>query len=823
MDGHHDLDSTGEEHDADRNSTADYSRKSKAKRTLDDQHRNTRVKTVCLEDECARWCFRGDPCVIDETKIKCLLSPDERNDSTLMRNLVHGKELSSKLHPLVFDTAECDAPDAVRLRSLPYFSQLQADSTEGKSQYQSLTHEQKLIVAVGVRDLFFALSNGSLGEHERCILDGMVWILHDPLESVRVSGMTVSFHPSANFKVIKFIEALDDKLGQNAVRHFAQVATIPKLFAVFVDPVELSYHNFENIIPLDDWFESMLEKQQHRRLHLSFANLNQPEKHRNVFSCKLEGLSSTMLKEILSLNLYAAPLNKGKRGGDRFIFSSSILSRALTEALRTSDVLQEIGGGRLSLSFEFVNYIFRCNRFAPSDANFESHLDTPYYDRARSQVSKYTLLIYLSAGYNEPVLRVQDVDLNSVEEMTCVIFDQKYEHEGRPYLDGDKIFLRTELVFKDNQLQHNHQIAELFTEACYMTGQSIFDAELASYAHECFERANSLHWGVERSSTRPPVYLHKEFQGIQFMTNGHCYWFPRSNGIHAKDCALVAVLDYFNCKVDEESFHSMSFSNTVRKDFNSVDDIWDMLFSGACGSSRPFTRLSETAIESLMKKSRDPSKPFVGQLEDWDGDPEELEEMEFEEDGDGCCPFHSYPMFNPWKSKDVMEAYEQCCKYTRDKLLGSPLLLLNHEVVLNDSVIKIEGDKIYFLQECDGKVLPPINFAACWGDEPDPPAFIALQAGIDAPKLIIPPITLHEYPRGYQLGLDYFRNDWMVHVDDQRMIPVPKVSDEPFPERTDIPFLEHVSEPTKDIRKLINEYRDDKSESTESVRSVSDT
>ena len=338
MDGHHDLDSTGEEHDADRNSTADYSRKSKAKRTLDDQHRNTRVKTVCLEDECARWCFRGDPCVIDETKIKCLLSPDERNDSTLMRNLVHGKELSSKLHPLVFDTAECDAPDAVRLRSLPYFSQLQADSTEGKSQYQSLTHEQKLIVAVGVRDLFFALSNGSLGEHERCILDGMVWILHDPLESVRVSGMTVSFHPSANFKVIKFIEALDDKLGQNAVRHFAQVATIPKLFAVFVDPVELSYHNFENIIPLDDWFESMLEKQQHRRLHLSFANLNQPEKHRNVFSCKLEGLSSTMLKEILSLNLYAAPLNKGKRGGDRFIFSSSILSRALTEALRTSDV-----------------------------------------------------------------------------------------------------------------------------------------------------------------------------------------------------------------------------------------------------------------------------------------------------------------------------------------------------------------------------------------------------------------------------------------------------------------------------------------------------
>ena len=130
MNGHHDLDSTGEEHDADRDNTADYSRRSKAKRILDDQDTNTRAKTVRLESECARWCFCDDPCVIDETKIKCLLSPDERNDSTLMKNLVHGKELSSKLHPLVFNNAECDAPDAVRLRSLHYFSQLQTDSME---------------------------------------------------------------------------------------------------------------------------------------------------------------------------------------------------------------------------------------------------------------------------------------------------------------------------------------------------------------------------------------------------------------------------------------------------------------------------------------------------------------------------------------------------------------------------------------------------------------------------------------------------------------------------------------------------------------------
>jgi hypothetical protein len=106
---------------------------------------------------------------------------------------------------------------------------------------------------------------------------------------------------------------------------------------------------------------------------------------------------------------------------------------------------------------------------------FASHLDTPYYDSAWSQVSKYTLLIYLAGGHNEPALRMGDVELNEIEEITCVIFDQSYEHEGRPFIEGDKIFIRSELVFKDKQLDHNSQIASLFSEACCMTGQSVLD------------------------------------------------------------------------------------------------------------------------------------------------------------------------------------------------------------------------------------------------------------------------------------------------------------------------------------------------------------
>eukprot|EP00961_Rhodomonas_salina_P058607 787356-Rhodomonas_salina.4 len=43
-----------------------------------------------------------------------------------------------------------------------------------------------------------------------------------------------------------------------------------------------------------------------------------------------------------------------------------------------------------------------------------------------------------------------------------------------------------------------------------------------------------------------------------------------------------------------------------------------------------------------------------------------------------------------------------------------------------------------------------------------------------APKLLLPPITFHEFPEGFRLSLDFFNNDWMLDVDLSRKIPVPK-------------------------------------------------
>ena len=114
-----------------------------------------------------------------------------------------------------------------------------------------------------------------------------------------------------------------------------------------------------------------------------------------------------------------------------------------------------------------VNPMFRCNRFEPGDANFHRHHDTPYYDAAREQISRYTVLLYLTGGSARPALDLGGLAaLDTIDALTCVIFDQRYEHEGAPYQDGRKVFLRTELVFTEPGVRHDPAIAELFSKAC---------------------------------------------------------------------------------------------------------------------------------------------------------------------------------------------------------------------------------------------------------------------------------------------------------------------------------------------------------------------
>ncbi|KAK0619134.1 hypothetical protein B0T14DRAFT_431049 [Immersiella caudata] len=719
----------------------------------------------------------------DEEKMKCFLSDEERNDAALMQGLLDGSSIehASKLHPLIFDSAS--GPDSRALRSLPFFQRLASDDESARTEYKGWNFDKKRIVALGVRDLYLAAMTGLLDDDEKRLLAQLVDIVDKPSagECAVIEGMTLRFHPSKTFKMVKFIEDLDAKLDSKWGPYFAQVLDAPRLYAVFVDPVELSFHNFENIVPLDQWMETKLSTEP--ELSLELADVQNAQPGPDVWTAKLQGSITPLLKELSALDLFVVPLNKGARGGERFIFHSTILSKAFTEAISSSGILPRLSDGKLSPSdFAFANYVFRCNRFAPGDAKFSAHRDIPYYDAARSQVSKYTLLVYLSSGTNpNGALEVNGTTLTDIDEFTCVIFDQRHEHEGRSFVDTDKVFLRTELVFNDRELDTNPKIAPLFSEACYMAGQSIFDEELASYAHQCFERANSLHWAVEKNASEPPAYLYKQYLGFKFLTNGYDYWFvtKSQNGSGAADCAIVAVLDYLNCKIGNQGpLRALCRSTTIRETITSHCSAFQLLSSPEStpdDKSQPTTlpRLSEQTIESLFKQST--PTPFTPRPHPSWVEPDE----EDSEPEDGCCPMHCWTTFNAWNNDDVAKEYRACCKFTTKQLLSTPIIFLGEEILLNDKQVEIRGDKI-LIHTFEGRESTRFNFAACWGDAAvGAELYVDVDQEIPAPKLLVPPIVFREYEgEGYHLRMDFFRNDWMVRVDEERKVPVPVVTNE---------------------------------------------
>ena len=217
-------------------------------------------------------------------------------------------------------------------------------------------------------------------------------------------------------------------------------------------------------------------------------------------------------ERLLSLDasgLYAPPLNAGSRGGQRFIFHSAELAQALTRAVRgalaeTLDLssfvhvnimptAQRIASSVETLdlsSFVHVNPVFRCNRFEPGDRPFTRHVDTPYVHAALQQVSRYTLLLYLTGGEGQPVLDLEGgTCLHHVEPLSVVVFDQALEHEGRPFVDGRKVFLRTELIFQAPKVTAVPALGALFAQATYLTGESVFRPELEAHAKQAYDLA----------------------------------------------------------------------------------------------------------------------------------------------------------------------------------------------------------------------------------------------------------------------------------------------------------------------------------------------
>lgn len=592
--------------------------------------------------------------------------PDE--DKLGLQNVLSGELVSNELYPLIWNK---DIP----FRNIQYFE------TVTQEDYNGLSEEDKITFGVGVRDLFIANFLG-LFDNESLVRK-VIDMIEQPVGTIEMDGLNISFYPTKSYKALRFY-----KFDDSPTPYFAKKIEGNKLilYYCFIDPSHLSYHNFENIIDLDSLIPNF---------SLQFRGKSDTSFTENLFLADPQLLQ---LLELDKLNLYIKPFNSASRGGERFIFYSKKLADSLTIWLKQN--YKEKG-------FSHVNPVFRYNKFKPNDHNFSSHYDTPYYSAKDKMVSKKTLIVYLTSGHNPNGVfntfyqNKPYKHFKSIVTPLMYIFNQEIEHEGNPFVDGDKIFIRTELIYHEPNLKHEPEAARLFNSACYMTKQTIFTPELNAYLNEAFNASTKFKY--EGPSFFKPVNLHKSWLGIDFVTNGHDYWFAKI--LPLKLIAVVTLLDYFNGRFKKDEV----FNRYVRTNIINHNPFNPLAFLNSLKSI-----IDQDALRLALEYHQ--TGPFIGT----------------------CCP----------GPHDTNNEYFDLTNY----LAHHSMAILNN-ILVNTWDMEISEDKIFFKATGHQN---SFHFASCHE--------YCLKLGGASKKdfFHLPPILYIQSDDGYHLILDIFKNDFVV-------------------------------------------------------------
>ncbi|MFT3710647.1 MAG: hypothetical protein QM817_23740 [Archangium sp.] len=539
----------------------------------------------------------------------------------------------------------------------------------------------------------------------------------DAQPTVRIDGLWLCRHPTRVFKSLRFVES--SKVPETLRRGFVRVAR--DWLAAFADPRDLAFHNFENIVTLDRFFGRGTPSLTARDAELSSLG--------DIFTFQLDAdaHTRTKLEALDGLGFYVPPLNASSRGGERFIFHCASLAEGLTSLLRTSLP------SSMRSRFVHVNPVFRCNRFEPGDEKFYEHLDTPYVDRSRNHISRFTLLLYVTGGQGAPALAIEGVDvLTQVGAMTCAIFDQRYAHEGKPYLDGRKVFLRTELIFDALELPQREEFSAQFAKATYLTAQSVFQPELSKYAERIYEQHNRSHWeGVLRSRVDEPVLM-KRWRGVHFATNGYDFFFDEKQPLD--DCAAISLLDVLNAEVEGVAFRKRCETQVAS------DGIADWVKSGE------IEKLTALPLSSLLPR---------------------------QEASLCCCHQHSGSSWDARLAGEVLELERRAQGFVTRLLEKAPVLIFGNELFLNSMSFDVQVDRIHVLSE---RALEPIHFAACrFEEEQTPPDCVRAGRSVRAMHLLVPPILWSVHDGLIHLRFDFFRNGWWVPKQRVDVVPLPEI------------------------------------------------
>lgn len=329
---------------------------------------------------------------------------------------------------------------------------------------------------------------------------------------------------------------------------------------------------------------------------------------------------------------------------------------------------------------------------------------------------------------NAHPLRIGDVHFDKIEPMTGVIFSQDYEHEGNPYVDNDKIFIRTELIYKSKNAfkKNDPKIAKMFNIACYATKESVFDPELKQYSSELFNQVAQLRYGLLSSLTPKFQTLHKKFKYFHYLTNGHDFLFPKF--LDLKHCALITIIDYFNGYLygKRNLIESEKIDLVLGTDesvaylygiYNQAD-LEDVALSG--------DSFADYFFESIKCKQKKVPKQC----------PEKCKH-------DGFSSYHCCL---------IVEAYNKRCNGYNGRFEPFSVAILNNSIKVNMDDMEIEDGKINF--KTTG-YHPRINFAACWEKPAEPKDYLKTdECHLEAFHL--PEIEYHENELYFRLSIDLF-------------------------------------------------------------------
>ncbi|KAL4465212.1 hypothetical protein ABPG74_001926 [Tetrahymena malaccensis] len=553
--------------------------------------------------------------------------------------------------------------------------------------------------------------------------------ISDDLQSFTLQNIEVSPFPTESRKVMKFIQTalLTKFLDKN---NFIEVNNYS---VIFVSIDDLSYHNFENILNLDEHFNDVQFQLKSTRLI-----------KKKVQKFLIQGSTDTLL-QLDKLNYYTVPLNTTQRGGKRLIFHSNQLSFSLTKMINESEFFDK-------KNFRQVNNVFRLNKFAPGDKKFKSHYDTPYADKSNRLYSKYTMLIYLTGNSKQqnkkPPLKIQNIIFDQIKENTCIIFDQQFEHEGNAYFDNNKIFIRTELIYKMDGLGYDENVANMFNMACYMTKEINQQQYSANLFNQCVKMRYNIQ-DVKEDINR--VYLLKKNLEILYATDGNYYWFP--SHIPLEQIGTLVVLDYFNGKLYGIKNVNIQSKQIKNIDYSKNDQEIDIFIFNLINScSFEDEAISKDKIDQFQCL-----KDFV---------PDDL-----------CEDFIYYRCHcGLGDDERANEIFQRQKKYVVERLKR---ILNQNSVLIFDNLIKINSDNIKVETHSDQmqsnlsqgriifdnfqlKVQNQINFASCNCPNEDlNEQDIYMFKAKTFNTFVLPNIQFQKTLQGIKLSIDIFKNGFI--------------------------------------------------------------